>query len=48
MNAPIVATVESWYRFCTQTCRGMNCLRNMSRAPSMIMAFVHREDYDRD
>jgi hypothetical protein len=48
MIVPIVANVESWYRFCTQICRGMNCLWNMSRALSVIMAFVHTEDYVRN
>jgi len=48
MIAVIVAIVESWYRFCTQICRGMNCSRNMSGALSVIMAFVHRKEYLRN
>src|SRR5260370_13914927 len=37
MIALIVATVESWYGFCTQICRGMNCRRNMCRPLSVLM-----------
>src|SRR5258706_12259045 len=48
MIAPIVATVESWQRFSTQICRGVNYLRNMSKALSVIMAFVYKRDYFRN
>src|ERR1700720_126565 len=48
MIARIVATVESWYRFCTQIYRGMNCPKKMLRPLSVIMVFVHRGDYFRN
>ena len=48
MIAPIVASVESWYHFCTPIYRGMNCPKKMLRPLPVIMVFVHRGDYFRN
>jgi hypothetical protein len=48
MCEELIASVESWYRFCTQIYRGMNCLKKMLRPLSVKIAFVHRRDYFRN